>query len=550
MSAEDRLREILRSEASGVVPAGDGLARIQERVGRRRRRRAFLLPGAALATAGAAAAFFLLGGTGGTQQLVQDPTTQVPRPTSRPTDGPPPSPSAPPVRTTYTGPALWPFTSASQAAAWGRDHADRTWAGDAGAVASRFGQQFLGLSGVDAVAAAAADRVTLRVGGQPVGEVRLARYDVAGGPAWTVVSVSGGDLRVTSPRAGEAISSPTTVTGRITGVDENVRLRLVTAAGKEIATAGAPAGSAVPWQGPLSWSDTGWTTAAVVGTTYSPKDGALTRLVVVPVTRATGSSAAASSFVALVDGHVSLFDGVRGTLLRQLTYPSGGTVDTGAAWSSGTLLWVRGRQPGCADELDLLAGGKASTLVRAGTARLGTPQLSPAAGTLAWLETPCGGGAARIVVSAGGAPRRSLAVPAGTLAQVLDVRDDGTLLVHLNDRAATDAGTVGVVPAGAQDLGGIRALAPTGSCYLAGGAAFLDLQPVAFETCGSDSRLVTFTARGARVSTGPAVPGMAAPRGTSGRSGQVLVWLTDGTVARYASGALTTLVRGAASPDW
>src|SRR5690349_16057742 len=78
MSAEDKLREILRSEATTIVPAGDGLARIRERAERKRRVRLWVVPSAALATVGAAAAFFLLAPDDGRKPQSLDQATPSP----------------------------------------------------------------------------------------------------------------------------------------------------------------------------------------------------------------------------------------------------------------------------------------------------------------------------------------------------------------------------------------------------------------------------------------------------------------------------------------
>ena len=156
MNPEDRLRDLLRNEASRVVPAGDGLAKIQQRLVRRRRRRGIFLPSAALAMAGVVSAFFVLVGSSGTQKLVQTPGTHRPSPSffcypplgegPCPTASPPPS-SGQPIAP-FDGPALWPFTSAEQAQAWTKDHGSRPWAADGVNVAQRFITDFLGLSAV------------------------------------------------------------------------------------------------------------------------------------------------------------------------------------------------------------------------------------------------------------------------------------------------------------------------------------------------------------------------------------------------------------------
>lgn len=548
MSAEDRLRDLLRGAATEVVPTGDGLARIQERVARRRRFRLFLLPCAALATAGATAAFFLLGpGTG--------PTTLIQQPGDQPSTTSAPSPSTP-TASLYDGPAVWPFTSAAQATAWAPG-GSYPWAESKREVVKHFLLDHLKLTTLQAefglVEVAGATTCTgcevlqleTTENGE-VAEVTVAAFDTAAGnKVFTVVGVTGGDLTVTRPGAGAALTSPTSVSGRITGVDEHVLLRLVTTPGSQIAQGGAPAGSAVPWQGTLSWTDTSWSTAAIVGTTGSFKDGSLTRLVVVPVNRATGASAG-PSFVGITDGHVSLFDASTGDRLKQLTFPPAGKTDVRAAWAAGTVLWVRSAQTGCDDALHRLDNGTATTVVPAGRFQLGSPQLSPNAGWMAWVQTPCSGGSPSIVVTGGGAPGRTLEVPSGTSASILDVREDGALLVHTNDRAGGNAGTVALVPGGSLTLNDAVPLAPIGDCYLGGSAAFDGTTPIAVETCLSDSRLVRFTDGGGRRSTGPRVTSLEAPTSLTIRAGVVLLWLAGGDsvgqIARYRDGAVTVLV--------
>lgn len=281
MSAEDRLREILHSHAETVVPGGEGLAMIQERIEGRRLSR-WLLPAGAVAVAGAVAAAVVLtsGGTP-THKLIQTPTTQSP--TAAPTTAPPPSMEPTPVPASYGGPAIWPFRSQAQADAWRADHGSKPWAGQAGQVATHFVHDYLKLNPAGLRVSGPDHDLRLATAGHYLGTAHLEQYG-SGGP-WTVVGVGGTDLTITTPRAGQLVTSPLSVSGRITGVDEHVKLQLITFSGVEVATGGAQAGSAVPWQGSLAWTTGGWTTGAVIGTTYSAKDGSLTRIVAVPVRR-------------------------------------------------------------------------------------------------------------------------------------------------------------------------------------------------------------------------------------------------------------------------
>ena len=537
-SAEDRLRELLRAEASGVVVAGEGLSKVQQRVARRRRRRAILLPGAALATAGALAAFFVLNGGSGSQRLVQTPATQGP--TSNPSTTTSP---APPPAVTFTDPAIWPFTSQPQADAWKSDHGARAWAVDPLQVATHFVEDYLGLTGV--VASGTGSHIPLSVGSRSVGTVDLVQVGTDG--PWTVTTVGGTDLTITSPAADDAITSPTAVTGRITGVDENVRLRLLTSSGREISSAGASAGTAVPWQGSLPWSDTTWSTAGLVGTTVSAKDGSLTRLVAVPVRRATGSTVSGASFVALVDGHVSLYDASSGSRLSQLTYPPSPTVDTGAAWAGSTLAWVRSTPTGCADTLYRMDNGRISTVVPAGSVHLGTPQLSPSSGWLAWQQSDCSGTSREVVVSGGGAPARHLALAPGQTAEVLDVGEDGSVLLLGPDSSSSGSPSVlRFVPGGALDLSSSHVVVGASGCALR--AAALDRGTVvAAEACGSQSRIVRAASSGSRTRTDAFLSDPGLLSAVTIRDTTVLVQTMSagraGPIGTYSNGAVTAVAQ-------
>jgi hypothetical protein len=544
---EDRLRELLRSEAEGVVPAGDGLARIQARVARRRQARRWLLPSAAVATAAAAATLVLVvPDARDTQTLTpatSTPTAQTP-PSPRPTASP--SPSAPPVPGTWNGPAYWPF--ASQAAVDALPSPVAQWATDPVEVVTRLVRDVLPLEGVTArQTCASCDVVSLRVGSEEVGQAQLGRLDWDGTRVYTVVGIEADGLTITAPRAGTAVSSPTSVAGRVAGVHENVDVRLLAQDGGQVAQAGAPAGAEVPWSASLSWSADDWTTGAVLGVTRSDRDGSVRRIVLVPVARATGATAGA--FAALVDGHAALFDPTDGTQLRQLTYPPQGMQDTELAWGGSTLAWVR--EPTatrCTSSLNRLDAGKASTVAEQAGISYTTPRLSPSGALLGWVEIVCDGGAETVVVSGGGAPDRRLAGPSGSATRLLDVREDGTLLLLTNDRDATGPGTIGVLPAGSTSLDGLAALDVAPGCYLASGAAFVGYDAVTYETCGEDVRLVRFTSAGERVSVGASTKGEP-PQSVSSRGDQLVVEQFGGdhygAIAVVEDGRTRTLITNA-----
>jgi hypothetical protein len=537
MTAEDRLRDLLRSEADTIHPTGDGLARIRERVARRRRVRFWLLPSAAVATAAAAAAFVLVAPDHPQTQTLQPGETPSATATSEPST----SASPAPVDTgDWQFAAFWPFASAAEARAADPPAA---WTTDGLEVGKRLVRDVLKLPDVTVVqTCVSCEALTLKVGAQDVGTLQLGHYTVHGTRVFTVADVSGTDLTVTSPKAGAAVVSPLSVTGRVTGVDENVQLRLLSTAGKELASASAPAGSAVPWSATLTWSSTDWTSGAVVGVTRSPRDGSVNRVVAVPVTRATG--AITSSFAGLVDGHVSLFDGTTGGLLRQLTYPPKGTSDIWASWSGGTLAWVRTKGASvCVDELDQLKDGTPSTVLKSTTAHLASPVLSPSGGLLAWVEQPCDAGAQHVVVRGGGAPDRRLEAPREVAA--LDVRDDGALLLWEYNPAVI-GGNLVVVPPGATSLtSGAPAITPAAGCETGSAGAFDGQDVVVFESCSGRTRVARYDDTGHRLSAGAASSGEL-PQSVSVRNGRLLVELfggdTYGDIAVVIDGRTTTLI--------
>jgi hypothetical protein len=366
--------------------------------------------------------------------------------------------------------------------------------------------------------------------------------------------VGGLDLTMDSPKPGAPITSPTSVSGRAGQVDENVALRLLSQSGEELASAGAPAGREVPWTGSLTWSRQDWTHGAIVGITRSNKDGAVTRVVGVPVTRGTspsGPAASETAFVGIVDGHVALFDGGSGKQESQLTFPPSGKSDTDAAWSRGTLAWVRtAGASACVYELNrLVVGGKASRVAASTSRMYGTVKLSPDGSMLGWVEVPCGNpqpAPTQLVLTSNGREVHRWTGPSGSSVELLDVADDGTLLVRTNDQQPTGPGAIGVLPPGSSSLNALKPLTQAPGCNLAGGAAFRGSTVVAFESCGEASiRLTRFSLSGTRTGADPSVKA-GPPESISVHGSNVIVQLFGGdrvgAIATYANGAFTTVI--------
>ena len=569
MTPEDRLRTALH-DAAVDVPS-DGLTRIMSAIAVRRARRRLVVPAVALAcVAGVAGAFILIGGDGGRSRLV--------------TVNPPASSSSPPPTALPGGTAageddghlttdppgravIWPLTSDRQSSAWQADPGARPWAGDPRQVAAHFLTDYLGVGRAFTLRGSVFSNPFLRIQTpqlRPPGPVRGASFVIVTtafeqvgvvsllriGPGdrgpWSVYDVSGGDgMKVSIPDHGAALGSPTTVTGTVRSVDESVRVRLLSGAGSQLAESFVPAGMDRPWTGQLTWTDQRWAAGAVVATTLSPKDGALSHLAVVPVRRGRGGATAGPALVAVVDGHVVLADARTGQIRRQLSYPPLGFLDASPVISGSRVVWARypvtGQGGGRVVSTDLMTG--VTTTIVSEDVPVRVVALSPSGSVVAvGLDSRGKGrdghfGSADTLVLRGGRATQRIPGPLDERVASLSVRDDGTTLIgHEGGRGSPE---IRVFLPGAQRLADGAVLRDAPGCQL-GASAWDGSSPAVWETCGSASRLVRFTASGARSAAGPLLPGLAEPpASTSINAGRVLVWsASNGAIARYDAGRL------------
>lgn len=537
---EERLAALLHDGAVDV--RGDGLSRIQARVARRTRVRRVLVPAAALSVTALAAGLFLLGGPDERSSLQPGGPSSTAPPTgffcyAPITDGstcppdatPPPEASSPPE----VGPALWPFTTTAAADGWKTTAPE---AQDKKALVARYLSEVLGLKGLTtSTTCESCDIVAINLGSRHVADAALERIDLPGAVrVFTIDEISTGGLRVTQPTTGEAITSPTTVTGTLDhGVDENVRLSLLSSDGRELAQGGAPAGSEQPWSGTLTWTDTSWSHGAVVGQTFSPKDGSLTRLFAVPVTR--GSAPSGSTFAGLVDGHVSLFDQT-GAVVRQLTYPPSGTRDGEPSWNGSRLVWARATGT-CSGQVLELTDGRASVVASLTAALPREPQISDDGAWIAWVDQPCDGSQST-VVRRGPTPGPTFGSDAQMVLQA--VRNDGALLLE-------EAKHTLFVPPG--KTGGDAIELRTPGC-VSGPADFDGITTNAWAQCGSQGQLVRYDDGGATLSQSPLLPISERPTLISLQGDEALFWLAGGDAVGaiahyYRQGQVTTVVSNA-----
>jgi hypothetical protein len=151
---------------------------------------------------------------------------------------------------------LWPFAGQADAQAWQaayRSGGHQPWHLDAGRTALSFTQGYLGYTNVDEV-------VNTRTSGQqgwvsvgfddPDGRpttsavLHLVRLGTGTDAPWEVVGTKDTTLTLTTPAYGSTVRSPVTTGGRITGVDESLRvqIRQLDRPDAVSRTAGVPAG--------------------------------------------------------------------------------------------------------------------------------------------------------------------------------------------------------------------------------------------------------------------------------------------------------------------
>ena len=142
----------------------------------------------------------------------------------------------PPSSRTFANQPLWPFASVAEAAAWQRAYRDggqQPWHLDADETALSFTTGFLGFTEIDRVIARSikGDEAWISVGYQSsegpasvAAVLHLVRIGQGDDAPWEVVGTQDSNLTLERPRYGARVTSPITVGGRITGVDESIRI--------------------------------------------------------------------------------------------------------------------------------------------------------------------------------------------------------------------------------------------------------------------------------------------------------------------------------------
>ncbi|SDK29216.1 hypothetical protein [Nonomuraea jiangxiensis] len=134
---------------------------------------------------------------------------------------------------------LWPFSGPEEVADWERAYraeGREAWRLDAARTALAFTRDYLGFTDIDRAVKTVREGRHARVhvgstpeeGSRPLvaAIVHLIRYGSGEHAPWEVVGTDDTTFSLTVPRYGASVGSPLTVGGRITGVDESVRVQV------------------------------------------------------------------------------------------------------------------------------------------------------------------------------------------------------------------------------------------------------------------------------------------------------------------------------------
>ena len=133
---------------------------------------------------------------------------------------------------------LWPFGSVTEAVQWqhagGQGH--QPWRLEAAHTALTFAQDYLGYDEIDRVVSqqVSGDQAWIGLGtkvvqgaGGAAAVLHLARIGTGPDRPWEVVGSRDSILSIAVPRYGSKVSSPLTLGGRITGVDESLHVQVL-----------------------------------------------------------------------------------------------------------------------------------------------------------------------------------------------------------------------------------------------------------------------------------------------------------------------------------
>ncbi|HEV8555663.1 MAG TPA: hypothetical protein VGR06_04600 [Actinophytocola sp.] len=189
------------------------------------------------------------------------PTATAPSAVQPSTGSATPTPSQPTV-VPFGYQPLWPFANLAEVEVWQsgyRSGGHSPWHLDASATALAFTTGYLKFTGINVVVSPSIQgNEALVAVGYPIENrapgtaavLHLAKFGTGADAPWEVVGSRDTTLTLTQPRYGTSARSPVTVGGKITGVDESIRVQVRQPSSESPIgeTAGLPAGGEnTPW---------------------------------------------------------------------------------------------------------------------------------------------------------------------------------------------------------------------------------------------------------------------------------------------------------------
>ncbi|WP_351231566.1 hypothetical protein [Streptomyces sp. NPDC002133] len=132
--------------------------------------------------------------------------------------------------------AVWPFSTLAQAQAWERAYRSsghQPWHLDPDQTALAFTRDYLGFKEIDRVSKRTVSGRHARIGVAPTGPesgtaavIHLVRFGAGPDAPWEVVGTDDTTFSLTKPAYGSLVRSPLVTGGRISGVDETIRVQV------------------------------------------------------------------------------------------------------------------------------------------------------------------------------------------------------------------------------------------------------------------------------------------------------------------------------------
>ncbi|MFF3325045.1 hypothetical protein [Streptomyces sp. NPDC002889] len=162
---------------------------------------------------------------------------------------------------------MWPFATLAEAQAWQRDYRSgghQPWHLDPERTALSFTQGYLGFESIDRITARTVNSSQARIGVAPRGSeggtaaiIHLVRYGTGPDAPWEVVGTDDTTFTLAMPGYGSLVRSPMQTGGRITGVDESIRVQVrQPSSPKPLGTSccTSAGGNGQPWKRSVSFS--------------------------------------------------------------------------------------------------------------------------------------------------------------------------------------------------------------------------------------------------------------------------------------------------------